>query len=113
MTKPKYTNTIGGYDLGKRNEKDPWWQHPKFPLIPQTDFCKGDEQNTSRWSLSWLWFRVWTLDCFSLEFSVELDYTGFNVKFIFGWLRVVIRIIPVSWSFDFLMRKPKNKTKML
>ena len=105
----KYASTPRGYDSSRMMEKDPWWQYPAFPLIPQFEYREGNERSSNNWSLSWLWFRVWTIDSFGVELSVELESTGLNVKGIFGWLRVVIRVIPLPDGWDIWLRRKYAK----
>lgn len=103
----KFANTAAGYDMGRWGNKDPWWQHPKFPLVPQFEYRPGNEWNANSWVFCWLWFRVWPLEHFSFELAVELESTGLNIKGILGWLRIVVRIIPLPYGWaQGLRRKP-------
>ena len=102
-----FTNTSRGYDMGRR--ANPWWQHPAFPLLPQFQRSAGDEWNTGGWFFGWLWLRMWTLDFFSLELAVELEDTGLNIRAILGWLRIVIRIVPMPEGWlRWLRREPRG-----
>lgn len=105
----KTVNTPRGYDSAPLAGKIPWYYYPYFPVLPMLD-CHGcDKYSTAGFSLSWLCFRIWSLDHFALEAAVEVESTGLNVRLIIGWLRVVIRILPMPGGWlDFLIRKPKD-----
>jgi len=103
----KYGCTAAGYDMGKIGGKCPWWQLPVFPIVPQIEWIKGDNYNANGWSFCWLWFRLWSLEHFSFELSIELEQTGLNVKAIIGWVRIVVRVIPIPYGWlDRFRRKP-------
>jgi len=108
--KQKFGSTEAGYDMGRYREKNPWWQHPFFPLVPQIEWREGNEWNANNWSFCWLWFRVWSLEHFAFELSVEIEQTGINAKAIIGWLRVVVRVLPMPYGWlDWLQRNPAIK----
>lgn len=103
----KYANATAGYDSVRYKGKDPWYQHPVFPLIPQFEYRPGDKWNENNWSFSWLFLRVWTLAHFSFTIGAEIESTGLNITANFTWLRIVIRAIPMPYVWlDFLHRKP-------
>lgn len=101
----KYANTARGYDMAKINEEIKWFQHPSFPLVPQFGYRIGDEWNANNWSFCWLWFRLWSLEHFSFEFAIELESTGLNIKCILGWLRIVVRVVPLPDGWDSRFRR--------
>ena len=106
----KYANMPYGYDSGRTGMKDPWWQHPTFPLVPMFERQQGDEWNANNWNFSWLWFRIWSLEHFSVEVGAELESTGLNILARLGWLRIVVRVIPLPYGWnDRLRRKPAKE----
>ena len=105
----KMFNTPKGYDSVGHTE--PWYRKHYFPILPMFERRDGNEWNCKSFSFSWLFFRVWSLEHFALEASIELESTGLNVKFILPYLRVVVRVIPLPWDFFLkLQRKPKGKS---
>lgn len=106
----KYGCTPAGYDSGRIGVVNPWWQHPAFPIVPQYEHRKGDEWNANGWNFSWLWLRLWSLEHFALEVSIELESTGLNIKAIVPYVRIVFRVLPLPyWWADKLRRKPEGK----
>ena len=103
MKDHKFSNAPKGYDL--MAEKDPWWRCHNFPLVPMFETKAADEYNTRNFTFSWLWFRAWSLDHLALEFAIELESTGLNIKIILPYLRIVIRVIPLPWDIMYKLRR--------
>lgn len=93
-----------------------WYNHPKFPLIPQFQYKKGSEYSTSSFSFNWLFFTVWSLDSPAFELSIVCDgHWGIGIIGILPYLRWTATI-PTSyridmWMHDNLTRKPKGYGK--
>ena len=104
----RYSNAAAGYDLVA--DKVYWWQHPAFPLVPMFEARAGDEWNCPAFSFSWLCLRVWSLEHFCLELSLELDNTGLNIKGIIPYIRIVVRVLPLPYFLlNKLRRKPQGE----
>ncbi len=73
--------------------KEKWYNKNVFPLVPVITVSKANEYNTSGFTFRWLFFTVWTLDCFSFEFSVvATTHCGIGLIGIIPFLRWVIAI---------------------
>ena len=94
--------------------KRKWYNNYHFPLIPNLTIREGDEHNTSSWSFTWLFIKLWSLDSCSLEVGIVLDsHWGIGVIGILPYLRWVV-CIPcptglMMWTQKYLWRKPKSK----
>lgn len=93
-----------------------WYNHPNFPLIPIWDTRPEDEYNTSSWSFSWLFIKLWTLDSFEFEVAFNFDPThwGIGVTAIVPYLRIVLCIpfpqkFHIWWWKNMCRRPNKNK----
>ena len=90
-----------------------WYNNYTFPLLPQLQIKEGNEYNTKGFSFHWLFFKLWSLDCFSFEVGVVFDtHWGIGFIGILPYLRWVI-CIPcpeklMMWTQRNLWRKPNR-----
>lgn len=91
-----------------------WYNNPNFPLIPIWWTRPADEYNTSSWSFSWLFIKLWSLDSFQFELAFNFDPThwGLGVTAIVPYIRIVVCIpFPLRvhmWWFKYLHRSVKK-----
>lgn len=92
--------------------KQTWYNNETFPLVPQLTIRPANYHNTSGFSFSWLFFKIWSLDAFQLECSFNIDtHWGIGFTFLLPYLRVVATI-PCPMEFGIfidkhLSRKPQ------
>lgn len=95
-------------------KKTSWYNHPDFPLIPQFGYSlPEDDWNTSSWYFNWLGFKLWDLDHFAFEISLNIDtHWGIAVCAIVPYNRIIVGI-PCPWVIEkwvnkHLVRKSKG-----
>lgn len=77
-----------------------WYNHHKFPLLPVLEYRKADFHNTSGFTFSWLFIRLWSLDAFGFEVALVVDnHWGIGVAAILPYLRIVMGI-PLPFKFN-------------
>lgn len=76
----KIVNADYGIDLVPMREKQKWYQHPRFPLVPMFDYRPGDEWNERDWSFSWLNVRAWTTLAPHISIALELMEQGLDLR---------------------------------
>lgn len=61
--------------------REPWYQKRVFPLIPIITFNKGDEWNSTRIGINWLFFMIWDSMTPWPEFNLYFEGhgTGFRL----------------------------------
>jgi hypothetical protein len=105
----KTVNADYGIDsVPAQQEKHTWYRWHKFPLVPIIDVRSGDEWNCPSFSLSWLWFRVWSLEHAPISIEVSIDDPGMGAGLILPYLRIWVWILPLPWGWlNWARRKPK------
>lgn len=90
-----------------------WFQNHFFPLVPILTWNKATPHNTSNFCFEWLFFKVWTLDCFDFELSfVVSSHWGLGVVGSIPYLRFVA-CVPIperfsTWVQRNLWRNPER-----
>ena len=105
----KTVNANYGIDSIPEKKKDrTWYRWYRFPLVPIISYRPANEYNTSSLSISWLMFRIWTMDSLRIEVGLDLDDVGFRIYGQLLYLRIHVWLLafPESWS-QRLWRKPK------
>ena len=93
-----------------------WYTMEKFPLIPIIFYRKPDKYNTAQYQFLWLFFKFWSMDSFSFEFSFVFDsHWGLGITAMVPYLRI-IACIPMPfkiqmWIYMYLNRKPSSVKK--
>ena len=96
----KVTNACWGYDvMPTPKEKERWYYHPVFPLLPIFHGKKKDKYNAFSFGFSWLFIRIWTLDSLFFSVCVELDQIGLSVCVTLFYCKLVLRILPLPYGW--------------
>lgn len=93
-------------------KKRRWYNNYQFPIIPQLKTKPADRHNTARFSFSWLFIKIWSLDSFSFEVAFNIsEHWGIGFTFLLPYLRIVLCIpFPeslASYIQQKIWRRPK------
>lgn len=106
----KLSNSAQGIDMVHEDEK--WWRHHRFPLAPLWSYRPAEGWNPSSWTFSWLFFRYWSLNQFSIEASFEIGWNGVGIGVILPYTRLWFWIIPVPLDRVFYRVRRKSPEEL-
>ena len=89
-----------------------WWEHYPLhqlwcndacPLVPRFEYRPGDEWNANGWFFHWLIFKIWTLEHFSFNAEINLQWDSITIGFAFPYLRIFIGFHH-CWHWEWLYK---------
>jgi hypothetical protein len=107
----EFVNAERGIDMVPTRNKETWWNHHRFPLVPMWSYEKGDHWNTRRWSFTWLGLRYWSLDHVSFSIELKFDGSGLAADVILPYIRLWLWVLPLplNRAFDRIRRKSASE----